>query len=220
METPPQGWQAEQDSHMHTHPNENDGNKGWKDDEWQENKNNDEDDDGIVFESSEASRKRKTDEVKKKAENNNDDTTEGGESIDYRLHQRLQQLSINIHSLPVPPTFLYIQTELCKAETLKDWLDKTKIRLPGVISRILREITSALAYIHEKEYIHRDLKPANIFFALDNSVKDHVGSLDAGKMLSTEPDDRPTAQQLLDTYRVSCWFEGTLAACSMRLILA
>ncbi|XP_052275406.1 eukaryotic translation initiation factor 2-alpha kinase-like isoform X4 [Dreissena polymorpha] len=198
------GWSTDERSSFGTasrdaNDNDDDNEEG-KDYKWQEDKDDDEDDDGIVFESSEASRKRKTEEVKKKAENNNDDTTEGGNSMDRRAHdldrqdQRLQQLGIKQPSLPVPPTFLYIQTELCKTETLKDWLDKTKNRFPDVISKILREITSSLAYIHDKQYIHRDLKPANIFFAFDNSVKlgdfglakimaeDHLGSSDAGRV--------------------------------------
>ncbi|KAH3794905.1 interferon-induced, double-stranded RNA-activated protein kinase-like [Dreissena polymorpha] len=79
-------------------------------------------------------------------------------------------------------------------EVMVDWLVNTNIRLPDEISKILRGITSALAYIHDKKYIHRDLKPSNIFCALDNSVKlcdfglakimakDHVGSLNAGRV--------------------------------------
>ena len=58
-----------------------------------------------------------------------------------------------------PPLFLYIQMQLCKQETLKDWLVK---RSPVIdYSRSLEiflQIRDAVEYFHKQGMMHRDLK--------------------------------------------------------------
>ncbi|KAK7111067.1 eukaryotic translation initiation factor 2-alpha kinase 3-like [Littorina saxatilis] len=72
----------------------------------------------------------------------------------------------------VPKLYLYLQMQLCRLETLKDWLiDNTLNRERAVILDIFEQIVSAVDYVHAKGLIHRDLKPSNIFFALDGIVK-------------------------------------------------
>lgn len=93
----------------------------------------------------------------------------------------------------VPKLFLYIQMQLCRLETLKDWLlAHTLDRNSSVCLDIFWQIVSAVDYVHSKGLIHRDLKPSNIFFALDGTVK--VG--DFG--LVTAAENQPELDQTVD----------------------
>ncbi|XP_076460361.1 eukaryotic translation initiation factor 2-alpha kinase 3-like [Babylonia areolata] len=77
-----------------------------------------------------------------------------------------------VEKKPVPKLYLYLQMQLCRLETLKDWLESnTPNRERAVVLDIFEQIVSAVDYVHAKGLIHRDLKPSNIFFALDNTVK-------------------------------------------------
>lgn len=75
-------------------------------------------------------------------------------------------------SIVDPPTFVFIQMQLCQKESLKDWL-KTNIynRQRNEIWKMFDQILNAVVYVHTKGLMHRDLKPSNIFFSLDGSVK-------------------------------------------------
>lgn len=84
-------------------------------------------------------------------------------------HRRPMSLDLNA---PVPRWYLYIQMQLCRKESLKDWLQKsdTTVRA-NKTSTIFKQIVQAVEYVHLKGLIHRDLKPGNIFFALDGQIK-------------------------------------------------
>ncbi|XP_003737567.2 eukaryotic translation initiation factor 2-alpha kinase 3 [Galendromus occidentalis] len=88
------------------------------------------------------------------------------------------------------PVYLYIQMQLCRKESLKEWLShRTTLDHRGhdKILDIFFQISSAVEYVHDKGLIHRDLKPSNIFFATaDDVIK--VG--DFG--LVTGTDNNPT----------------------------
>ncbi|GMR38231.1 hypothetical protein PMAYCL1PPCAC_08426, partial [Pristionchus mayeri] len=73
-------------------------------------------------------------------------------------------------NVPIDCAFLYILMELCQF-TLEDWLLRNDERDLEKIKTIFKQIASAVAYIHQKNYIHRDLKPSNILFVDDNTVK-------------------------------------------------
>lgn len=65
--------------------------------------------------------------------------------------------SITLPELP-SPMFLYIQMQLCREESLKDWLHDNHTRDYVKILDIFRQILSAVEYVHLQGLIHRDLK--------------------------------------------------------------
>ncbi|OQR78322.1 eukaryotic translation initiation factor 2-alpha kinase 3-like, partial [Tropilaelaps mercedesae] len=74
---------------------------------------------------------------------------------------------------PRQTVYLYIQIELCKKESLKDWLAEKKTldeRGHDKVLEIFYQISLAVEYVHESGLIHRDLKPSNIFFATAGDV--------------------------------------------------
>ncbi|XP_036675161.3 eukaryotic translation initiation factor 2-alpha kinase isoform X1 [Drosophila suzukii] len=68
--------------------------------------------------------------------------------------------------------YLYIQMQLCRKESLRDWLrDNRSETRSAHISDIFHQIVDAVDYVHLKGLIHRDLKPSNIFFSQDGQIK-------------------------------------------------
>lgn len=61
------------------------------------------------------------------------------------------------------PVFLYIQMQLCKKESLKDWLNENKVRPFDTVLNIFRQILAAVEYVHMQGLIHRDLKVIHEF---------------------------------------------------------
>lgn len=84
-------------------------------------------------------------------------------------HRRPMSLDL---SAAVPRWYLYIQMQLCRKESLKDWLQRSDMNLrANQTFKIFKQIVEAVEYVHLKGLIHRDLKPGNIFFSLDGQVK-------------------------------------------------
>lgn len=62
---------------------------------------------------------------------------------------------------PVPKLYLFIQMQLCRRETLKDWLAASNASMPHdihVVLDIFDQIVSAVDYVHSCGLMHRDLK--------------------------------------------------------------
>uniref|UniRef100_T1PB13 non-specific serine/threonine protein kinase n=1 Tax=Musca domestica TaxID=7370 RepID=T1PB13_MUSDO len=68
--------------------------------------------------------------------------------------------------------YLYIQMQLCRKESLRDWLrDNVTENRSEYIASIFHQIVDAVDYVHYKGLIHRDLKPSNIFFSQEGQIK-------------------------------------------------
>ncbi|EEC19627.1 phosphoenolpyruvate carboxylase kinase, putative [Ixodes scapularis] len=92
-----------------------------------------------------------------------------------------------------------MQMQLCKKESLKEWLNAhASNRDYGQVLDIFYQIVGAVEYIHDNGLIHRDLKPSNIFFAMDDSVKvgdfGLVTALTGGSVVATPSE--PTTESL------------------------
>ena len=68
---------------------------------------------------------------------------------------------------PNPRTYMYIQMELCKKESLKDWLFANVTRDCNQIYSFFNDIISAVEYVHDLALIHRDLK-VNFFIYFEH----------------------------------------------------
>jgi len=80
-------------------------------------------------------------------------------ALNYQKELRLlnnASLKDNLHAEKV---YLYIQMQLCRKDTLKDWL-KTNCenRDKSTIFDLFYQIVDAVEYVHSQDLIHRDLK--------------------------------------------------------------
>lgn len=60
--------------------------------------------------------------------------------------------------------YLYIQMQLCRKESLKDWLSVNTNRNITDVNNIFRQIVNAVEYIHNQGLIHRDLKVKSYYY--------------------------------------------------------
>ncbi|XP_046385466.1 eukaryotic translation initiation factor 2-alpha kinase-like [Ischnura elegans] len=69
--------------------------------------------------------------------------------------------------------YLYIQMQLCRKESLREWLrdDTSHLSDRKQCLLIFDQIVQAVEYVHLRGLIHRDLKPSNIFFSQEGQVK-------------------------------------------------
>ncbi len=69
----------------------------------------------------------------------------------------------NSFNPPLPRCYLYIQMQLCRKDTLKDWLfANSSKRDSDLVLDIFNQIVSAVHYVHSMGLMHRDLKVFNL----------------------------------------------------------
>ncbi|GMR38077.1 hypothetical protein PMAYCL1PPCAC_08272, partial [Pristionchus mayeri] len=68
------------------------------------------------------------------------------------------------------PRYVFIQMEACKC-SLDDWLSENSSRDLMQAKIFLRQIVSAVAFLHDNKIIHRNLKPSNNFLTNNNEIK-------------------------------------------------
>lgn len=90
--------------------------------------------------------------IRLEAENNKEES-------DERQHNNSSSLPAETSGLHVEKVYLYIQMQLCRKDTLKDWL-KTNCenRDKTTIFDFFYQIVDAVEYVHSQDLIHRDLK--------------------------------------------------------------
>jgi calcium-dependent protein kinase len=72
----------------------------------------------------------------------------------------------------------YIVEEHCHGEDLFDLVSRLKQITEQVAARIMRQIFSAVGYLHTRQVVHRDLKPENIIVLNGNEEVPHVKLID------------------------------------------
>lgn len=102
--------------------------------------------------------------------------TESGGFQDFeqelRIHQKLNHPNIvKIHDVIYQPALIFVVLDLCSGGDLLNYIMKHPQNHPTVHKRILYQVLSALAYIHERDIAHRDIKPDNILLTEDLQVK-------------------------------------------------
>lgn len=73
--------------------------------------------------------------------------------------QQSASLPVETTGLHVEKVYLYIQMQLCRKDTLKDWLRiNCEKRDKTTIFDLFYQIVDAVEYVHSQDLIHRDLK--------------------------------------------------------------
>ncbi len=82
--------------------------------------------------------------------------------------------------------FLYYVMPYLEGESLKDRLEREgKLPVEDAI-RLTEQVSSALAYAHERGVVHRDIEPANILLTADQAIVADFGIARALEAASTE----------------------------------
>jgi serine/threonine-protein kinase len=75
-----------------------------------------------------------------------------------------------IHDVGHSDGVYYIVMEFLEGRTLKQVIEQEGPLPPERATRIVREVSAALDYAHNRGFVHRDVKPANIFVGDDGHV--------------------------------------------------
>ena len=120
---------------------------------------------GIVFEQS-----GRADEVSVDIHTGDSSPRSCVEALDWDLSRAEQSTVIEEKQ----KSFMYIVMQLCRKETLRDWLRINPSRsgdFKTEVYNIFHQICSGVDYVHQQGLVHRDLKPSNIYFSTDGVIK-------------------------------------------------
>ena len=127
-------------------------------------------DDGIVFQEETASDSRTDKDSKCEVRISSTDHSEISSVIhsvqvtDKTSAKQSVSKDSNQSGAPTQKLYIYIQMQLCKRETLKDWLNANNMtRDRNVVLDIFSQIVCAVEYVHDCGLMHRDLK-VNLLF--------------------------------------------------------
>lgn len=87
--------------------------------------------------------------------------TMAGVRWDDSVRSKEERVKASLNA-PRPKLYVYIQMQLCKKETLKDWLFQNTERDKCEILNIFTQLVEAVHYVHSNKLIHRDLKVGSI----------------------------------------------------------
>lgn len=123
-------------------------------------------------------------------------------------HKRTESAAVDKDQIPTSggavtkaeKLFFYIQMQLCKKDTLKDWLRANIDRSHLYVLEIFGQLIETVHFLHSQGLIHRDLKPSNIFFsASDGTIKIGDFGLVTALVLDDEVVDQLTQNSPTDS---------------------
>lgn len=83
-----------------------------------------------------------------------------------------------------------IVMEYCQGGELFDYIGKKGTFTEGMACKIIKQILSALAYLHANNIMHSDLKAENIMFVDTDNEDLHVKIIDFGMATKFDPDEK------------------------------
>lgn len=95
---------------------------------------------------------------------------------------------IELHDAFETPTFIFLVFELCKQGELFDYLTQVVTLSEKRTRIIMKQLLTAVEYLHSKNIVHRDLKPENIL--LDDNLNVKVSDFGFATVLA--PNDELT----------------------------
>ncbi|MFH1454291.1 MAG: Stk1 family PASTA domain-containing Ser/Thr kinase [Armatimonadota bacterium] len=78
---------------------------------------------------------------------------------------------INVYDIAEDNGLIFLALEYINAENLKDYLETKKVLEFNETLKIIKDVSSAIAYAHTKGIIHRDIKPSNVLIDDEGNIK-------------------------------------------------
>jgi uncharacterized protein (TIGR02145 family) len=78
---------------------------------------------------------------------------------------------VGVQDLIDESDFVAIELEYIEGETLKQYLERKGALPDAEIERLIKQMWSAVSYIHQKGFVHRDIKPSNFMLTSSGVIK-------------------------------------------------